>query len=813
MSKIKLSLRRHIEKVYFFLFVCLFLIFNRGWFFDLNVIMGHNWDFNFPYELYSKKMNLVSNYLWHDSYGNTNLHITHYLINNAYVFLSHFFTTPILIKVIYFSVFLSSFYSMRYLIYRLTLSKDWGVVSGLLYAFSPFLFSAIIAGSFPQWIAYAFSPIYFYFLSSYLSNGGRLVFVGILISHFFVLIFLQYFVLISISALIFGIFFYKSEALAYSKAIKRLSILAIAFVLINLFWILPFLYQLDDFYSNTIQHASIISGFPAVQNSKQSILHILFGTGFLDRNLYFESLLGVERVLYLTSVCIILILIFVSYIKGRASRPSLFFLSILLIFILLVKGGNAPFGNISMTFYEYFPLMKMYRSPQNIFFIVAFLFPILVATALNKTKKLKLTLLALSIVSMIGWFSAGDIGRHSLSLQNRDHLDFYTMNSDIKKVYENNDKRGLLHKELFIPSANSILFQKNDDQIEAQGQVPEYIFLDKQPIFIENTDNALLLDFQETFDKQFLKQNSIRYITIRNDVAHHHWKQPHNYLKAVQKVLDSSFKKVYDSEIASTYLVKDFIPAFYVCREDDYTFNTLNESYDYGICNIDLSSVNDLDIVTNLVQQEQPSFVEYTKISPVEYRVNIKGIKRNSSFLLRFFQKYDSLWDLVPLKPEQKMQINTIDRQSFDQVNEHDRMDIESYKSFNLTRPEGGGFVSKSFYNSVQNDNITGNKEKLYLLNRSKIDNKFHIPIDANSIGSSSYIALNGWIINTDYLMNNYKDYITPNNDGSYDIEFKVLYYPQKIFYLGLVISASFLLVMLLIFLISRNNITIPNNQ
>ena len=474
--------------------------------------------------------------------------------------------------------------------------------------------------------------------------------------------------------------------------------------------------------------------------------------------------------------------------------------------MLLVKGGNAPFGNITMTFYEYFPLMKMYRSPQNIFFIVAFLFPLVVATSLNKVKKLRLAILVLSIVSMIGWFSTGDIGRQSLSEKNMDHLDFYTMNSDIKKVYENNDKRKILHKELFIPSANSILFQKNHDQIESQGQVPEYYFLDKPPIFIENTDNALLLDFQETFDKQFLKQNSIRYITIRNDVAHHSWKQPYNYLEVVQRVLDSSFEKVYDSKIASTYLVEDFIPAFYVCRKDDYNLNILSTS-DYGICNIDLSSVYDLDVVANLKHQEQPPFVEYTKISPVEYRVNIKGIKRNSSFLLRFFQKYDGFWDLVPLKTGQKMQINTVDSQSFDQVNEHDRMDIESYKSFNLISPEGGGFVSKSFYNSVQNDNITDNKEKLYLLNRSKIDNKFHIPIDANSIGLINYIALNGWIINTDYLMNNFKDYLISNNDGSYDIELKVLYYPQKIFYLGLVISTSFLLILLLIFLTSRENI------
>ena len=99
----------------------------------------------------------------------------------------------------------------------------------------------------------------------------------------------------------------------------------------------------------------------------------------------------------------------------------------------------------------------------------------------------------------------------------------------------------------------------------------------------------------------------------------------------------------------------------------------------------------------------------------MEYRVNIKGIKRNSYFLLRFFQKYDSLWDLVPLKPEQKMEINSVDSQSFVKVNKHDGMDIENYKSFDLTRPDGGNFVSKSFYNSVQNDNITGNKEKLYL--------------------------------------------------------------------------------------------------
>jgi len=791
MFKFKLQSKNYLELIFFVSFICIFFIFNRGWFFETNIIMGHNWDFQFPYDHYSQNFNIASNFTWHDNFGNTNLIITHYFLNNTYVFLSKFLSTSLLIKLIYFLVFFSSFYSMRYLIYKLTSSNNWSYLAGLMYAFSPFLFSAVIAGSFPQWIAYAFSPLFFYFLFSYLANGGRLQLLGVLIAHFFVFIFIQYFLLISFLSIIFGVFFYNKEILSYKKIIKRLSILTIVFIFVNLYWLIPFIFQLTDFYNEIYNHESVASGeFNSIRHVKQNLLHIFFNTGFWDRNLYLNSLVGVERIVFIISTFMILFLAFTSDSIGKSSKLFVVFLSFFLFAAFIVKGGNFPFQDITMWIYSNFPLMRMYRTPQNIMFISAFLFPIVISLALYQSSKPKYYfVLFLSTLTFIGWFNTGDIGHRSLGERNLDSLDFYSINDDIKKVYENNTNRKLLHKELFFPSSYSIYYKDNYNQRSAQGQVPEYFYLDKEGVFVEEVDNEKLLELHEQIDKDFLKQNNIRYITIRNDINYFHVKKlmlTYNYY-TMKNYLDSEFTKVYESELATTYLVEDFLPPFYVCSNDEYKFSNF-KNIEYGFCNIDPNDLSNLNYTNKLIGSNDRPFIEYAKVSPVEYRVNIKGIKDNSLFLLRFFQQFDKYWNLIPLSKNRK--VIEKDKSSYlTEINKFDILDKNKERLLKLSNSNKGDFISKVFYNSVQNDNIIEYNSKLFSLESNKIESKFHLPMDEYLIGRNRFDRVNGWIIDMNYMEENFKDFIYFNDDGSFDMEFRLTYFPQQLFRLGLLIS------------------------
>lgn len=803
MSKFQLQPKSYLEIIYFIFFTSFFIIANRAWFFETDIILGHNWDFQFPYDHFSKKMNVASSYMWHDPYGNTNLVVTHYFINNAYVFLSNFLSTTALIKLIFFSVFLSAFYSMKFLLYRLTFSKEWAFLAGLLYAFSPFFFSSIIAGSLPQWFAYAFSPIYFYFLASYLSYGGRIKFIGVLISHFFIIIFLQYFLLISVYAFIFGIFFYRTEKLSYKEIIIRLSILSISFLLVNLYWIIPFLFQLGEFYDQIISNKSSLGAPIAHLNSEQSLFNIFFGTGFLDRNLYLNSLAGFEKIIFILSTSTILFITFFSAAERKINSFFIFFLSTFLIIAFLAKGGNYPFHELTLWIYNTFPIMKMFRSPQNIMFGTVFLLPILITLALYQSSKQRYYFVFfLSILTLIGWFNTGDIGHSSLSEQKKDSVDFYTINDDIKKIYENNTNRKLLHKELFFPSSYSIRFKENYNQSWAQGGVPEYYFLDNEGVFIEGVDDEKLLNLHKNIDTDFLKKNNIRYITIRNDVDYHHnykLRNSFNYYD-MKNYLDTSFIKVHESEYTSTYLVEDFLPAFYICSKHDYKFSYF-ENIKNGFCNIDSRHLPYQNYANKLIESNDKPFIEYAKVSPVEYRINIKGLIDSSLFTLRFFQKFDKNWYLIPL--DKKRKIIKHDHLIYStNINKFDSLQKNNISKYNLTNPEGGAFISKVFYNTVQNNNIIENtNSSFFSLEKFKIENLFHFPMDEYLIGRDKFSRVNGWLIDFSKLKENLHDYIYYNEDGTYDIEFKLIYYPQQLLHLGLLISQTFFLCIISLFI------------
>ena len=109
------------------------------------------------------------------------------------------------------------------------------------------------------------------------------------------------------------------------------------------------------------------------------------------------------------------------------------------------------------------------------------------------------------------------------------------------------------------------------------------------------------------------------------------------------------------------------------------------------------------------------------------------------------------------------------------------------------------GFISKNFQGTIQNDNLsTGNIFETF----------FKKPIDENNHLMANGYA-NSWIIDAEKLCNDNPEFCIKNppceigqdksciaqgKDGSYDMEFVVEFWPQRLFYIGLGISGLTLL-------------------
>ncbi|MCX6719163.1 MAG: hypothetical protein NTZ38_02180 [Candidatus Taylorbacteria bacterium] len=94
-------------------------------------------------------------------------------------------------------------------------------------------------------------------------------------------------------------------------------------------------------------------------------------------------------------------------------------------------------------------------------------------------------------------------------------------------------------------------------------------------------------------------------------------------------------------------------------------------------------------------------------------------------------------------------------------------------------------FVSKNFLGTIQNDNLADGK-----LNETWLK---------NPIPETNHLEVNGfansWSIDTDKLCQNNK--CSRNNDGTYNIELVLEYWPQRLFDIGFILSAFFALISL----------------
>lgn len=665
-----------------------------------NSLVGHNWDFTFPYYLKNYlNFNNLSFYTWNQfNFGMVqNLTLVHLVPNFLYSLGFKIFgavNTPKLLLFVVITLafvgankFISYFYGLKRLSY----------LPALFYAFSPFLFGEMIGGSWYMWISYAAIPWYVRYFNQY-TKGQNKAIIMYLISSIFVLSSLQNFVLVELGLLAnLLIEIYNSRKMF---ALKKYLIAHSLLLSINLYWVSVFLSSVVQF-AQTVTSSTFSGGFASVINSGQSLINIFNLSGYWNRNFYlFAMPKSISNIFVITMLLVWMIIFYQITIRRKIGLKKTILLLLFLLSLLIVKGGNIPFSHLTTIFHQLTPLMSLYRSPQHLMLIPAIVFPLLISELLvhlstkfnhNNIKIITITLL---LLYTSGWWYGGDLGGDILYAKNMSFVDRYRLPNDILVSFARSEEEPSPHRVLSIPLAHSPIYLENTYQKKAQGGIPENLYLSNPVFTAEGNKTAQLIESALcTGDVNWLetiKHTNSLYVFVRNDMIP----------LSTPCSTKWNTNKVADLVASTSGLIR-------VLGGKNNTVYKVNEK-----------------IFSPLITWNGFGSVNFQKVNPTKYVVNIKNATSSGS--VTFLENFNAYWRLFP--------------------------------KFNFGT---------------------------YLFQKQLVAESGHYTVHGYA---------NGWILDPKDICTSQLNLCTQSTNGAYDISFTIEYWPQRLFYFGLVISGLFLI-------------------
>ncbi len=596
-----------------------------------NQLIGHNWDFSFPYptELFAN-LDLFSRYTWIEyNLGSIPiLNISHLVPNTLLAWTGRAIGSVFAVKLLLLIVPTVAFIGFKKLLDYLKGKNESHYLFSILYAFSPFLFNEIIGGSWYMWISFAAAPFYVMSGASLILERNWRSIYSFLISSIFLISSLQNFFCTEIILLMYVLFSgYKSGQL--KSIMFRGTLLHFLLALFNSYWLVTFVLSFKTF-TNTVFVKSFSNTYAGVQNSLQSLPNIFNISGYLDRNMYLYTFPDPIKILFTISIYTAWILILYGWLlrqKERSTHKSytLFWLGLFVVSALITKGGNIPFGDLTMSIFRNVPFMGLFRSPQHLMFLPAFVIPILFSytyDSFRTQKKLKILVIIWFIVGVwiAGWYLNGDLGRQTLTQQKRDRINFFELPNGLQRYYRENSRQAEFHRVLFLPSSSSPIYIKTPYQDPGQGGIPEYPYLRNPTFTAENNRYARTIELlfcKKTREDFFpyLQKFGVKNIVLRRDIL----------------PTFTDCRDTFNADSIDTKLEKD--SRLYRSYKDRYiTIYTINSS---------LFS----PIISSPSQKDASEFaISSSKLSPIEHVIQLKHAP--SSFLLNFSSNYSPYWQV-----------------------------------------------------------------------------------------------------------------------------------------------------------------------
>ncbi|MFH0829337.1 MAG: hypothetical protein V1907_04135 [Candidatus Kerfeldbacteria bacterium] len=174
-----------------------------------------------------------------------------------------------------------------------------------------------------------------------------------------------------------------------------------------------------------------------------------------------------------------------------------------------------------------------------------------------------------------------------------------------------------------------------------------------------------------------------------------------------------------------------------------------------------------------------PGLIAFHKVNPIKYVITVSHAQKD--FPLVFSETYDAKWKLYA-RPQ-----NIVSAHAPSLPNTQDRFSItasdkQTLIDEGLLAYDGLRYISKNFKGTIQNDNIpSGHFYETYFPSNNTLEIPAQYHFMANGYS-------NGWVVTTSDICG--KSIIcTRNQDGTYNFNLVVEYYPQRLFYLGMMLT------------------------
>lgn len=672
----------------------------------------------------------------------------------------------------------------------------WGLIPAIFFIFSPHLFDHMIyyQGTVAiVWLTYVF-------LKSIRFKKFTLVdiiAIGILVSvivdlpnpkyHF--LIFLLYIV---------GYFFALVLKLININ-LKKICIYSMSIFLITAFISLPFLFFGYIFSNDAGPHINVKI------NYQETGVALDYGVATVNKMItlfHTPNLLAFDygvihtppfQLIYYSIALIVLCLFpfVISKLKGEEKKFYLLLYLLALFFIFLSKGTNPPYGFIYDYLISHYKIFAFLRTTAGIVIYASVFYALIYGqftkyvSSMGFFPKKWIIFVSFVLILVAGYpiWTGSFFLNHPLNVEvdRKSHgliipPDYFKAADFLKKI--NLDTKVDIYPGAQGYEANSwgyfgfIIYPWIIDK--------PMVAFDKSTILgkINSNTNALYIFHDKSLQDDYPEKNF--------------WNTP-DKLIFHSKVIDIFQKKI-----------DQFIPHFYIPEEV-----IIKKSIDTGLLKqVDQKRLaiypNNSAKLPTLI--ENNATVEYRKINPTKYVIKIH--KARSVFPLIFTENYHSQWKLYAVNRLDNQVSYTRETDSFinqfykvtkenidvqSSVEELKQYTKEGKVSLNPLNKSPIRFVSKEFKKTIQNDNISSG---------TIFDTWSTKPIisDANHISVNGYA--NSWIIDSNSMCKNLDALCQENNDGSFDIEFIAEFWPQRLSYLGYIISSSTVIIFLITILL-----------
>ena len=568
----------------------------------------------------------------------------------------------------------------------------------------------------------------------------------------------------------------------FLKIILSSLLLLLIIILINVYWVLPLLISLVNVYKNTSNHI-----FQAT-NAGDFYDHIRFmgfwafrsGSGILPYFSYYKEYYSILLISlgYLLAVISNLYVILISK-KNRSWLLSLSFLSISSVSFFLVSGTKGPFGNIYQYFLNRFPLLLIYREPYAKFMP---LFILSTAGGLSLSlqyinKKIQ-TFKYINIVIYI--VLIGSVLACSYPLFTTEAMPFQRWNQgqagnvlkvpkywdDLKKYIEDKKENRVLitPQNLYVNSHNFV------NGASLVGNLADF-YIDKTTFKDWNVDNTLggnilqkfLTDSNYTYFQKAMSLFGIKYIIQENDLE---WRY--------------SSGKIWDPNKMNTFLTKNgYVP--------EANFGSFTSEEIKSIPNNEQNNEIRNEFSNKLIGKPQLTLYVASESALREIYIpnniivndndnNIRSIVENKNFKIGdaiYFENQNSSSTLQKYLLEND---NKNIKFKFEKINPTKYHIILE----NLVKPTV--IIFSSNYN----------KDWKIFNGNYYLEDQYHFVSNGFS---------NGWIIDPRFMCKH--RFSCSNNNGSYNLDFYITYWPQDIFKYGILIS--FMTAFILVIIVFRN--------